>query len=351
MRLVEVANPPNPWSSTEIEYLEAPPTIRLQVFEDHTKEILSHNDSPDLGFSWSVNPYRGCMHGCAYCYARPSHEYLSFGAGTDFETKIVVKPEAPSLLRAAFDRRSWKGELVVFSGVTDCYQPLEASLKLTRGCLEACAEYRNPVGVITKAPLIERDLDVLQELHRHARVHVSVSVPFWDQDKARAVEPYVATPRRRIQAIEALARAGIPVGVNVAPVIPGLSDQDMPKVLTAAAAAGATYAGMVMVRLPGSVKQVFEERIRAALPLQAERILHRVREVRGGKLYDSRWGTRGRGEGLYADATHDLFRATCQKLGLNSKWGQSETSRYGDPEAPTTFRRPAGRDGQLTLFD
>ncbi|HZN96045.1 MAG TPA: PA0069 family radical SAM protein [Myxococcales bacterium] len=351
MRLVEVANPPNPWSSTEIEYLEAPPTIRLQVYEDHTKEILAHNDSPDLGFSWSVNPYRGCMHGCAYCYARPSHEYLSFGAGTDFETKIVVKPEAPALLRAAFDRRSWKGELVVFSGVTDCYQPLEASLRLTRGCLEVCAGYRNPVGIVTKGPLIERDLDLLQELNRTARIHVSVSVPFWDQDKARAIEPYVATPRRRIQAIQKLAQAGIPVGVNVAPVIPGLSDQEMPKILAAAAEAGARSAGMVMVRLPGSVKQVFEERIRAALPLQAERILHRVREVRGGKLYDSRWGTRGRGEGLYADATHDLFRATCQKLGLSSKWGQQETAPREEPGVPTTFRRPPGRDGQLTLFD
>jgi DNA repair photolyase len=272
------------------------------------------------------------------------------GAGTDFETKIVIKKDAPALLRAAFERRSWKGELLVFSGVTDCYQPLEASLRLTRGCLEVCAEYRNPVGVITKAPLVERDLDLLQELHRSARVHVSVSVPFWDQDKARAVEPYVATPRRRIQAIRKLAEAGIPVGVNVAPIIPGLSDQDIPRILAAAAEAGATSAGMVMVRLPGSVKQVFEERIRAALPLQAERILHRVREVRGGKLYDSRWGVRGRGEGNYADATHDLFRAACQKLGLRSKWGAKETSAEPE-EGPTTFRRPAGRDGQLALFE
>lgn len=349
MRLVEVANPPNPWSSTEVEYLEERPTIRLQVFEDHTREILAHNDSPDLPFSHSVNPYRGCMHGCAYCYARPSHEYLSMGAGTDFETKIVVKPDAPALLRAAFDRRSWKGELVVFSGVTDCYQPLEASMRLTRGCLEVCAEYRNPVGIITKAPLIERDLDVLQDLSRNARLHVSVSVPFWDQDKARAVEPYVATPKRRIQTIQRLAAAGLSVGVNVAPIIPGLSDQDIPNILTAAAEAGATSAGMVMVRLPGSVKQVFEERIRQELPLQAERILHRVREVRGGKLYDSRWGTRGKGEGKYAEAAHALFHTTCQKLGLNARWGQEPATGLNEPA--TTFRRPVARGGQLALFE
>jgi DNA repair photolyase len=349
MRPVPIDNPPNPWASTEVEYLEAPPpTIRLQVFEDHTREILSHNDSPDLGFSYSVNPYRGCMHGCAYCYARPSHEYLSFGAGTDFDTKIVVKPDAPALLRAAFDRRSWKGELVVFSGVTDCYQPLEASMRLTRGCLEVCAEYRNPIGLITKAPLVERDIDVLQDLARRARAHVTISVPFWDQENARAIEPYAATPRRRIQTIERLAAAGIPVGVNVAPIIPGLGDQDMPNVLKAAAEAGAKSAGFVLVRLPGSVKDVFEERLRAAMPLRAERVLHRIRETRGGKLYDSRWGARGKGEGRYAEMIRDLFQATCQRLGLET-WGM----RAGDrSEAlPTTFQRPARPPAQLGLFE
>src|SRR3954471_6379864 len=225
MKPQPIANPPNPWSSTAVEYLEEIPLAKVEVYEDHTREILAKNNSPDLGFRFSVNPYRGCNHSCAYCYARPTHEYLSFGAGTDFDTKIMAKLHAPALLRAAFERPSWKGDLVMFSGVTDCYQPLEASLRLTRGCLEVCAEYRNPVGMITKAPLIERDLDLLQELHRSARVHVSVSVPFWDQDKARAVEPYVATPRRRIQAIAALARAGIPGGGKGAPVIPGLSAQ------------------------------------------------------------------------------------------------------------------------------
>src|SRR5687768_15251686 len=166
MRPRPLSNPPNPWAKTAVEYLDEPALTDVQVFEDHTKNILAHNDSPDVGFDWSVNPYRGCMHACAYCYARPSHEYLSFGAGTDFETKIAAKMKAPELLRAAFLRPSWKGEFILFSGVTDCYQPLEASLRLTRGCLEVCAEFRNPIGVITKAALVERDLDVLQELNR-----------------------------------------------------------------------------------------------------------------------------------------------------------------------------------------
>src|SRR5438477_615489 len=332
-----ISNPPNPWLSTEVEYLEEIPPAELEVYEDHTREILANNDSPDVGFSWSVNPYRGCFHACAYCYARPTHEYLGLGAGTDFERKITVKPDAPRLLREAFDRRSWQGELVVFSGVTDCYQPLEASYRLTRGCLEVCAEYRNPVGIITKSPLIERDLDVLQELQRNARVSVSVSVPIWDREHAHAIEPYVATPRRRMKTIERLAAAGLKVGVNVAPVIPGLSDADIPRILEAAHAAGARRAGFVFLRLPGSVKQVFEQRLRETLPLRADRVLNRVREARGGKLYDSRFGIRGRGDGQYADAARALFDATVKRLGMNEGF-QAEVRE-------DTFRRP-GRGRQ-----
>jgi DNA repair photolyase len=337
-----ISNPPNPWSSTEVEYLDEIPRAELHVYEDHTKEILSTNDSPDVGFRFSVNPYRGCIHACAYCYARPSHEYLSFGAGTDFETRILVKLRAPELLRKAFERPSWAGEPVCFSGVTDCYQPLEASYRLTRGCLEVCAEYRNPVIIVTKGVLIERDIDILSDLARNAAVRVRVSVPFYDRQTARAIEPYVATPARRLEAIERLARAGIPVGVNVAPLIPGLNDEDVPRILAAAKEAGATSAGYVLLRLPGSVRVVFEERLRANLPLRAERVLHRVRETRGGKLYDSRWNVRGRGEGLYADALASLFEATARKLGLNDgAWEKG---------LENTFRRPARRDPQLTLF-
>jgi DNA repair photolyase len=340
-RVRPVSNPPNPWLSTEVEYLDEIPDAKLEVYEDHTREILASNDSPDVGFSWSVNPYRGCFHSCAYCYARPTHEYLGLGAGTDFDRKITVKPEAPRLLKEAFERPSWKGELIVFSGVTDCYQPLEASYRLTRGCLEVCAEYRNPVGIITKAALIERDLDVLQRLQREARVGVTVSIPIWDPEHARALEPFVATPGRRMKTIERLAAAGIDVGVNIAPVIPGLSDADIPEILERAHAAGARRAGFVFLRLPGSVAKVFEERLRRDLPLRAERVLNRVREARGGKLYDSRWGVRGRGQGTYAEAARALFESTARRLGMNEDF-------HGSP-GDDTFRRP-GRGRQLPLL-
>ncbi len=340
----EVANPPNPWLSTTIDWIGEPPSQPVRVWEDHTRNILSKNDSPDLGFMYSVNPYRGCLHACSYCYARPSHEYLGFGAGTDFDTQIVVKPHAPELLREAFEKKSWKGDTVMFSGVTDCYQPLEASYRITRGCLEVCAEYRNPVGVITKAPLVERDIDVLQELKRVTQVSVTVSVPFWEPEKARAIEPFVATPQRRVKTIERLAAAGIPVGVNVAPVIPGLGDEDMAQILTAARGAGALWAGIVLLRLPGSVKQVFESRIREVMPLRAEKILHRIRETRGGLLYDPRWGKRQVGEGEYATMIQTFFEAVKRKLGYPES-AQAE----GEPPPPT-FRRPPKPKPQLDLF-
>src|SRR5918911_588576 len=213
MRPRPIANPPNPWSTTEVEWLGEPPPARLEVYEDATREILSHNDSPDVGFTWSVNPYRGCGHACAYCYARPTHEYLGFGAGTDFETRIAAKLRAPELLRAAFERPSWRGETVVFSGVTDPYQPLEASLRLTRRCLEVCAAYQNPVAIITKAPLVERDVDLLASLARERAAEVMISLPFLDKARARALEPGAAAPERRLVAIQRLAEAGVPVGV------------------------------------------------------------------------------------------------------------------------------------------
>jgi DNA repair photolyase len=343
MLLHPVSNPPNPWRSAEVEYLEDVPDARLEVYEDHTRNILAHNDSPDLGFDWSVNPYRGCFHACAYCYARPTHEYLGLGAGTDFDRKITVKPRAAALLREALEKPSWQGELILFSGVTDCYQPLEASYRLTRGCLEACADYRNPVHVITKAPLIERDLDVLQRLSREARCSVTVSIPIMDREAAHAIEPFVATPERRLKTIERLAAAGLDVGINVAPLIPGISDDDIGELLERAAAAGARHANYIFLRLPGSVRAVFEERLRAALPLRAEKVLSRVRESRGGKLNDPRFGMRFRADGPLAEAAGALFQATAKRLGLRQGWGQS------GPLA-TTFRRPERPGSQLKLL-
>lgn len=342
MKPIPLNNPANPWSAQEIEYFGEAPEVALSVYEDTTREILAENDSPDVGFRWSMNPYRGCFHGCAYCYARPTHEYLGFGSGTDFERKIVVKPQAAALLRAAFERRSWRGELVMLSGNTDCYQPLEARYRLTRACLEVFAEYRNPVHVITKSPLVERDLDLLQELASVQAASVSISIPFWNEDHARALEPYVTTPQRRMVTVRRLSEAGIAVTVNVAPLVPGLNDREMPSVLEAAAAAGARSAALVFLRLPGNVKTVFTERLREQLPLTAEKVLTRTREMRGGKLYESRFGARMSAEGEYARAIRALFDKTAERLGLCS----------GEPRAgeATPFRRPSEAPRQLRLF-
>jgi DNA repair photolyase len=352
-----VSNPPNPWLSTAVEYLPGgscdaepgseagAPVARVVVIEDATRSILAENDSPDLGFRWSLNPYRGCFHACAYCYARPDHQYLGLGAGTDFDRKLVVKPRAAELLVETFERPSWQGELVMFSGDTDCYQPLEASYELTRRCLEVCARYHNPCALITKSPLVERDVDLLAALSRDVGLRVTVSIPLWDVEHARALEPFVATPQRRIRTIERLSAAGVTVGVNIAPLIPGLGEDGMPAILRAAREAGARYAGFVFLRLPGPVAGVFEERLRSALPLRAEKVLARVREARKGKLHDARFGTRLSGEGPYARTVRALFDAETKRLGL-------DTDFPFRPAAPT-FRRPPrapAAGDQLRLF-
>jgi DNA repair photolyase len=340
---VPVENPPNPWSRAEVDYLGEPPDTTLSVYEDQSQEILAKNDSPDIGFRWSLNPYRGCFHGCAYCYARPSHHYLGFGSGSDFERKIVVKPRAAALLRQAFERRSWEGELIVFSGNTDCYQPLESSYQLTRGCLQVCAEYRNPVHVITKSPLIERDIDVLVQLAGVARVGVSISIPFHDERTARLIEPYVTPPARRMKSVERLAQAGIVVCVNVAPIIPGLNDREIPAILERAAQAGARSAAMILLRLPGTVKDVFTSRLQQALPLSADKILRRTREMRGGKLNDPRFGARMSGEGQYVESIRALFESTARRFGLNAR-------HPGESPHTSTFQRPPKQGAQLRLF-
>lgn len=335
-----VANPPNPFESQHRELLEPAPSAKVTVFEDASREILSRNDSPDLPFRWSVNPYRGCFHGCAYCYARPSHEYWGFGAGTDFDTKIVVKEEAPQLLRRAFEKSSWQGELIVFSGNTDCYQPLEASYGLTRACLEVCAEYRNPVGVITKGALVRRDLDVLTRLHREAWVQVYCSIPFAGHDMARLVEPQAPSPAKRFETMRALADAGIPTGISLAPIIPGLNDEDIPELLERAHEVGARTAMYSLLRLSGSVEPVFLERMEAAFPDRFSKIVNRLRETREGKLTDAAFFKRHQGRGTYWHMIEQLFEVAKRKAGF-----------LGDDAGtiPMTFRRPGGV--QTALFE
>ncbi len=335
-----VENPPNPWLTHSVEWLGEPPETKLEVFEEtDTRSIISHNNSPDVSFDHSLNCYRGCIHGCTYCFSRPTHEYLGYGAGTDFDRKIVVKVNAPELLRKELMKPSWKGEEIVFSFTSDPYIPLEAHYKLTRRCLEVCAEFRNPVGIITKSALIRRDIDVLQTLTRDARLGVFFTIPFTDREAARAVEPYAPLPEARFHAMRDLAAAGIKVGIGIAPVIPGLTS-DIPELLKRAKDAGAKHAFINMLRLPGSVAPYFQERLQAKLPTKANRILNRIKEAREGKMNSSVFGERMRGKGQYWEATERLFRIHCERLGFNKR-----TERVG--EAETTFRRPSP---QQSLF-
>jgi DNA repair photolyase len=258
------------------------PSRHTILLKDTTRTIINYNDSPDVGFEASINPYRGCEHGCIYCFARPNHEYLGFSAGLDFETKILVKEDAPELLRHELGLPSWKPQPIAMSGVTDAFQPIERKLKVTRRCLEVLAECRNPVVIITKNELVTRDIDLLSELASHNAAIVFVSVTTLDNDLARELEPRASQPQRRLAAIEALARAGIPVGTMIAPVIPGLTDHEMPAILKSVADAGAIAAGYVPLRLPYGVSALFEEWLTIHAPAQKTKILNRIREIRAG---------------------------------------------------------------------
>ncbi len=308
--------PPNRFEKLYHEWEVEPPEAEIQIFEDSTRTILASNDSPDVGFRWSVNPYRGCTHACAYCYARPTHEYLSFGAGTDFDTKIVVKPQAPERLREALLKPSWKGELIAFSGDTDCYQPVEAHYRLTRRCLEVCRERANPVFVITKSFLVTRDRDVLSDLAAAGRAVVALSIAFADDDLARKLEPGAPRPSKRFEAMRLLSDAGIPTRILVAPIVPGLNDEHIPALLERAKECGATGAARTLLRLPGATRGVFLERLREAVPLRAGRIEARIRDARGGALNDPRFGHRMKGRGPYWDAIESLFEIHRKRLGL-----------------------------------
>lgn len=344
----KVSNPPNAFSKMRTEWFDVPPDAPLEIFEEHAKSIISENKSPDIGFRFSLNPYRGCFHGCAYCYARPSHQYLDFGAGTDFERKIVVKVNAPELLRRELSRKSWNGEQITFSGVTDCYQPAEATYEITRKCLEVCIEMRNPVTIITKGALVQRDIPLLQELGRCAAVKVYISLAFADGGLARKFEPSTPSPSARLRTIRALADAGIPVGVSASPVIPGANDVEVPRILELAAASGATSAFMTLLRLPAEVQDVFFERVEDAYPERAKKIRSGVLAMKNGKLNRSQFGERFVGTGPRWEAIQFLFRSSCEKYGLAYR---SEAESWV-VDAPTRQRDTSSSSSraQLELF-
>jgi len=318
---------------------EERPSVPTEFLRDTSRTILSKNDSPDVHFTYSVNPYRGCEHGCIYCYARPTHEYLGFSAGLDFESKIIVKMEAPSLLAEAFQKKNWVPENVTFSGNTDCYQPIERKLELTRKCLEVCLQYRNPAGIITKNALVVRDIDILREMAALDVIHVYISITTLDPELARVMEPRTSSPENKLKAISSLVSAGIPVGVMIAPVIPGLTDEEIPSILKAAAAHGASNAGYILVRLPGAVKQLFLEWLPRNLPDRAAKIINRIQSTREGALSESRFGKRMVGEGAIGTTIHDLFVVNRARYRLDTKWKPLSVKHF----------RNAGSD-QLTLF-
>ncbi len=317
-------NPRSRFERLEVE-LDAPPTGQLatEYLEDASRSIIARNQSPDVGFDASINPYRGCEHGCSYCYARPTHEYLGLSAGLDFESRILVKKHAPELLARELASPRWQPQTLGLSGVTDPYQPIERKLEITRRCIEVLARFRNPVVVVTKNHLVTRDIDHLAELARspdgtaakQSAAAVFLSITTLDGELARKLEPRTSRPARRLEAITELAGRGVPVGVLVAPVIPALTDHEIPDILSAARQAGAGYAAWVMLRLPGRVAGLFDAWLARSVPERRDHVLSRIREIRGGELNDSRYGTRGRGQGVFAEQIRDLFRTSARRLG------------------------------------
>jgi DNA repair photolyase len=315
------------------------PSPRTEFLIDSSRSVISYNDSPDVGFSAGVNPYRGCEHGCAYCYARPYHEYLGFSAGLDFETKILIKLDAPELLRKELLSPKWQPQVIGMSGVTDCYQPIERRLQLTRRCLEVLAEFRNPVAIVTKNRLVTRDTDLLAELAEVRAAAVFISLTTLEEDLRRVLEPRTSSVQARLEAIRSLREAKVPVGVMIAPVIPALNDHEIPRLLEAAVAAGAQFCGWTMLRLPYGVADLFSAWLERHFPERKEKVLSRIREIRGGRLNDSRFGSRMRGQGVIAETIRRLFHLHRDRLGLPS----------GMPSLSTaSFRRPM--PAQPTLF-
>lgn len=338
------ANPPNRfeeiWYDRDLEWTDpGDPAPVTQFLKDPSRSIITYNDSPDVGFDASVNPYRGCEHGCAYCYARPTHEYLGFSAGLDFESKILVKGDAPDLLRRELSSPGWRAQVLAMSGVTDPYQPVERRLLLTRRCLKVLAEFHNPVVMITKNHLVTRDADLLGELARDGAAAAFLSITTLDGSLGRTLEPRASHPTRRLAAIETLTQAGVPAGVLVAPVIPGLTDHELPSIIAAAARAGARFAGYVLLRLPHGVAPLFEQWLTRHAPERREKVLNRIREIRGGRLNDPRFASRMKGEGVFAEQIRAMFSLACRKAGIEDRGPNLSTA---------AFRRLPG--AQLSLF-
>ncbi|QDT24478.1 PA0069 family radical SAM protein [Gimesia chilikensis] len=343
-------NPPNRFESKyaepdleqlewDDEYLSRP--RRIEYLDDQSKSIVTENDSPDLNFRFSVNPYRGCAHGCSYCYARPFHEYLGYNAGLDFETKIMVKRDAPKLFRDFLSRSEWQPELIAFSGITDCYQPAEREFQLTRQCLEVASEANQPVGIVTKNALVVRDLDILQSMAQRSLVNVSLSITTLDPELAREMEPRTSIPAARLRAIRELSAAGVPTKVMVSPIIAGLNDHEIPAILQAAKGAGASSASYIMLRLPLTVEPVFLEWLERTQPTRKERVISRIRQTRDGKLNSAEFGTRIRGTGEISEQIGNLFQVFARKHGLDERLPALDF---------TQFRPPTTGKGQQWLF-
>lgn len=336
------SNPQNRFERLEyVRENDAGPEEKRETifFRDPSRSIIARNDSPDVGFETSINPYRGCEHGCVYCFARPTHEYLGFSAGLDFESRILVKEDAPELLRSELASPGWVPQTIAISGVTDPYQPIERSLGLTRRCLEVLVEARNPVVIITKNATVTRDLDHLSELARRNAAAVCISLTTLDDSLVSRMEPRTSRPSVRLGAVETLARAGIPVGILVAPVIPAINDHEIPRILKEAKDRGARFANYVLLRLPWTVAPIFEQWLGTHYPDRKDKVLNKIRSTRGGKLYDARFGRRGRGEGQLARQIRTLFEASRKKTGLDGRAPALSTEH---------FRRPA--TDQFRLF-
>lgn len=316
---------------------DVPVLLRTEFLTDASRSVVTENKSPDIGFRFSVNPYRGCEHGCAYCYARPTHEYLGYSPGLDFESKILVKEKAPELLREKLMSKSWKPEPIFFSGITDCYQPIERKLRLTRRCLEVLVEFKNPFGIITKNHLVTRDVDLLASMAELDAVLVMVSVTTLDEKLGAELEPRTSRPSARLKAVETLAKAGVRVGVNMAPVIPGLTDHEIPAVLKAASEAGAVFAGYTPVRLPLAVSPLFSEWLEVHRPERKEKVLSLIRQMRGGKLNEAEFGSRMRGEGPVAAHLNQMFHLYARKYGLNNMDFELSTESFHRPGDQMSF--------------